>query len=364
MRLTATIGGITVQLMAFSRVSQLMAQAEQDCLFTAASLLVARGEEILFRESYGTLGGPGTARVDDRTLFDLASLTKILATTPAWMKLTEEDAAILERPLTRWFPETPKDKAGITPRRLLGHCSGLPAWCPYYLYSCPKNRQRKEFTRDKILVEPLQYDPGEGTIYSDLGFILLAFIIEAQTGEAWEAYATRMIFEPLGLREDLMFLPRGEEARIALTRKGEPPGLVNDLNARALGGAAGHTGLFGTASAVAAVAAQVLLSLKTDKGFFDRGTTNLFCTRVTAGAESTRALGFDTPAAEGSSSGRLFSPRSVGHTGFTGTSLWIDLETDLIVVLLTNRVFLGESDFRIKSFRPILHDAVSEAVRT
>ena len=350
--------------MDFNTVHLLVAKAEQDCLFTAASLLVARGEEILFRESYGTLGGPGTGRVDERTLFDLASLTKILATTPAWMKLTEEDPDILDRPLTRWFPETPQDKTAITPRRLLAHCSGLPAWRPYYLYSCPKNRQRREFTRDKILAEPLQYVPGEGTIYSDLGFMLLAFIIEAQTGESWEAYATRKIFEPLGVQEDLMFLPLGEEARIALTRRGEPPGLVNDLNARALGRAAGHAGVFGTASAVAAMASQTLLSLKTDKGFFDRGTTNLFCTRVAAGAQSTRALGFDTPAAEGSSSGRLFSPRSVGHTGFTGTSLWIDLETDLIVVLLTNRVFMGESDFRIKSFRPMVHDAVSEAVRT
>jgi CubicO group peptidase (beta-lactamase class C family) len=350
--------------MAFSRVYQLMAEAEQDSLFTAASLLVARGEEILFRGSYGTLGGSATARVDERTLFDLASLTKVLATTPAWMKLTEHDPDILDRPLSRWFPETPRNKAAITPRWLLAHCSGLPAWRPYYLYSCPENRQRKEFTRDKILEEPLQYDPGEDTIYSDLGFMLLAFIIQEQTGEAWEAYATRKIFEPLGVHEDLMFLPRGEEARTALTRKGEPPGLVNDLNARALGGAAGHAGAFGTASAVAAVASQILLSLKTDAGFFDRGITNLFCTRVTAGAESTRALGFDTPEAEGSSSGRFFSSRSVGHTGFTGTSLWIDLETDVIVVLLTNRVFMGESDFRIKSFRPILHDAVREAFRT
>jgi CubicO group peptidase (beta-lactamase class C family) len=133
---------------------------------------------------------------------------------------------------------------------------------------------------------------------------------------------------------------------------------VNDLNARALGGVAGHAGLFGTAKGVAKMAAEILSSLASARGFFDRATTSAFCTGVGPRNGNNRALGFDTPSIEGSSAGHQFSSRSVGHTGFTGTSLWIDPETDVIVVLLTNRVFMGESDFRLTAFRPKLHDTI------
>jgi CubicO group peptidase (beta-lactamase class C family) len=217
---------------------------------------------------------------------------------------------------------------------------------------------RPSYTIQRILTEPLQFAPGQGCLYSDLGFMTLAFIIEADAGTGLARYSREQIFGPLNLADDLMFRPRCQETRIALTRPNEEPGLVNDLNARALGGIAGHAGLFGTAHGVAKLAAEILSSLTTGHGFFDRDTTTTFCTRTGPRNATTRALGFDTPSIEGSSAGHHFSSRSVGHTGFTGTSLWIDPETDLIVVLLTNRVFMGESDFRIAAFRPRLHDTI------
>jgi len=347
--------------MPFSKANQLMTQAMNDQMFTAAILLVGRGDLILFHRAYGTLGGAGTALAGIRTLFDLASLTKVLATTPCWMILTAQNPDVLDRPLSRWFPRCPEDKRGITPKHLLAHRSGLPAWRPYYLYTS-SDLPRGAFTATSILAEPLEYRPDTASIYSDLGFMLLAFIFEHETGHTVESFAKSRIFDPLGLAEDLMFNPHGQERRTALTRKGEPAGLVNDLNARALGGVAGHAGLFGTASGAGRIGAEILSGLKSEHGFFSQAVTRLFCRRVAGGQESTRALGFDTPSVEGSSCGRFFSSNSLGHTGFTGTSLWIDPVQDLVVVLLTNRVFMGESDFRIKAFRPLVHDAVMEEI--
>ena len=166
----------------------------------------------------------------------------------------------------------------------------------------------------------------------------------------------------MGISQDLMFNPNGEERRTARTRPGELPGLVNDLNARALGGVSGHAGLFGTAHAVAAVAAEILAALKSESTLFDPEITRIFCRKVDSVPGCSRALGFDTPSEDGSSSGRFFSAGSLGHTGFTGTSLWIDVERELTVVLLTNRVFMGESDLRIKAFRPAVHDAIMEEI--
>jgi CubicO group peptidase (beta-lactamase class C family) len=277
------------------------------------------------------------------------------------MILTAQSPGVLDQPLNRWFPKCPEDKKGITPKHLLAHSSGLPGWRPYYLYTS-SDLPRSAFTTTKILAEPLEHPPGTASVYSDLGFMLLAFILEHETGHTVESFAKSRIFDPLGLADDLMFNPYGQERRTALTRKREPAGLVNDLNARTLGGAAGHAGLFGTASAAGRIAAEILSSLKSEDGFFSRAVTRLFCRKVPGGQQSSRALGFDTPSVEGSSCGRLFSSNSLGHTGFTGTSVWIDLVQDLVVVLLTNRVLMGESNFRITAFRPLLHDAVMEEI--
>ncbi len=345
--------------MRFSSADKKMSRALREGIFTAAVLLVAKSRNVLFHQTYGVLGQPGTSPTRPETLFDLASLTKVLAVTPSWILMYTGDPRILDLRIGRWFPHVPPDKHSITPRHLLAHASGLPAWRPYYLL--PAHRHTAEDTAARILAEPLEYFPGSACIYSDLGFILLGFIVERETGKKLDEFSRQSIYQPLGLAEDLLFCPENNN-RIAITRVGESPGLVNDLNARSLGGVSGHAGLFGTAKGVATLAGEILSSLKGSGKLFDRENSRLFCSRAGFTPDSSRTLGFDTPSSEGSSSGHLFAKDSVGHTGFTGVSLWIDIPRELIVVLLTNRVFMGESDFRIKEFRPMLHDAVMECV--
>jgi serine-type D-Ala-D-Ala carboxypeptidase len=346
--------------MALTQAHELMVRALAEGMFTGAVLRVSQRGESLLEESYGILGPAGTPRVCSRTLFDLASLTKVMATTPCWMILAAREPGILDLPLSHWFPEAPADKQAITLRLLLAHSSGLPAWRPYYLHGDIGSPE--QLTLERILHEPLAYPLAQGWVYSDLGFILLAAILARETGQPLDAWACENVFEPLGVAGDLLFRPNPDLNPIVWTRPEERAGSVNDLNTRAMGGMSGHAGLFGTGRGVTAIAQEILRSLRSDSSLFDSAVTRAFSTRAGYVAESTRALGFDTPSPEGSSSGSFFPPQSLGHTGFTGTSLWIDPQRALIVTLLTNRVFMGESDNRIKAFRPILHDAIMEAV--
>jgi len=346
--------------MRFDKAHQEMLRGLSECIFTGAVLLVAQGEEVLFHEPYGTHRGPDSPQVTRESLFDLASLTKILATTPAWMVLTSERPQILDQGLESWFPDCPAEKRSITPRHLLAHASGLPAWRPYYLHTVEQS-ERADFTLRKIFAEPLEYPPGQGCVYSDLGFMLLGFLLAAETGQDLMAFTQERIFVPLGLASELIFRPATHEERIVSTRRDDPPGIVNDLNARALGGVAGHAGLLGTAQGAARLMGQIMQCMKREDGFFDNATVQLF-TGPSGFRNCPRALGFDMPGSEAPSCGRFFSANSLGHTGFTGTSAWLDPEKDLVVVLLTNRVYMGESDFRIKQYRPAVHDAVIDGL--
>lgn len=338
------------------RADDLIREALTQRMFTAAAMTVLCNGEIIHQGHYGTLAENSETQVGASTLFDLASLTKVVATTPSWFFLSAKNPQILDIPLTQWFPEVPPDKAGITPRLLLAHSSGLPAWRPYYLMVPATDSWR--FVKQKILNEPLVYEPGKGFLYSDLGFMLLSSIISLETGHTLDQFATAFIYEALGLKNDLMFKPYNESHRVALTRPDDPPGIVNDLNARSLGGVSGHAGLFGTARGVTEMARQVLVSLQSGEAFFDSSTVSEFCALAGLHPESSRGLGFDTNFVTSSSCGVKFSPGSIGHTGFTGTSLWIDPEKELVVTLLTNRVYMGEADFRIKEFRPLVHDSI------
>ncbi len=341
----------------FSVAREVVTEGLAEKIFTAATVFVEVRGEPVWHESFGTVGGPGTAEVAQETLFDLASLTKVLCTTPLWIVLAFRDSGMLDRPITRWFSEAPADKGLITPRLLLAHASGLPAWRPYYLYGYLK-KDIKALVLDKILSDGLEYPPGKGTIYSDLGFMLLGFLTEREKGCSPAESLRNEICAPLGIEHELLFRPDPRKGSLALTRAGEAPGKVHDLTCRALGGITGHAGLFGTARAVYRVGAEVLAALKGRASLFESATVREFCRRAGLVPESTRALGFDTPSAVDSTSGKYFSPQSIGHTGFTGTSLWIDPLKEIIVVLLTNRVFVGEGDTRIKSFRPRFHDAI------
>ena len=345
--------------MPFSQARSILHQAHEDNVFTAAVASVSVKGRCVFLEAIGSLGGPGAPHTTPRTLFDLASLTKIIATTMAWLLMASDDLSVLDAPLSRWLPYPGEDKRTITPRHLLAHASGLPAWRPYYLLRLPE--RPKDFVVAKILSEPLEYPIGDGTLYSDLGFILLAHILETAFDQDFATLCQTRLFRPLGLEQDLMFHPNPAQVPTAWTRFDEPlGGKVNDLNCRALGGAAGHAGLFGTAEGVTRMCRCFMESLASQRGFFAQHAARIFAQRAAIAPGSTRALGFDTPSEIDSSSGRYFSTASLGHTGFTGVSVWMDLEREVVIVLLTNRVIMGEADQRIKRLRPMFHDAVME----
>ncbi len=346
--------------MNLEKTHQLMLQGLEEQIYTGAVLVVFHNKQRVFSRPYGKLGDSETPSVTERTLFDLASLTKILATTPVWIVLASRRPEILDQRISGWFPSTPPDKEKITPRDLLAHISGLPAWRPYYL-SHPK-LSVQQLAKNRILSEPLEYPTGRSSVYSDLGFILLAAIAELESGETFYSLCRKQIYEPLGISHDMMFNPVGQEQRTAWTRRGESPGLVNDLNARALQGVSGHAGLFGTAHAAIEVANEILAGIEGKSALFNQEIARIFCRKVDQVPGCSRALGFDTPSQEASASGRFFSSSSLGHTGYTGTSLWIDPARELIVVLLTNRVFMGEADLRIKAFRPRVHDSIMEEI--
>ncbi|MGC8907577.1 MAG: serine hydrolase domain-containing protein [Desulfomonilaceae bacterium] len=343
--------------MPFSEARSILQHAHQDNVFTAAVASVWVEDRFVFQEAVGSLGGPGTPHATPRAFFDLASVTKVVATTMAWLLMASDDLSVLDAPLSRWLPSAGEDKRAITPRHLLAHASGLPAWRPYYLLRLPE--RPKDFVVAKILSEPLEYPIGERTLYSDLGFILLGYILEAAFEQDFATLCQNRLFKPLGLEHDLMFNPNPAHVPTAWTRFDEPlGGLVNDLNCRALRGVAGHAGLFGTADGVTRMCRAFMQSLVSPHGFFAQEAARIFAQRAAIAAGSTRALGFDTPAEVDSSSGRYFSPFSLGHTGFTGVSVWMELERQIVIVLLTNRVIMGEADQRIKRLRPMFHDAV------
>jgi CubicO group peptidase (beta-lactamase class C family) len=287
------------------------------------------------------------------TIYDLASLTKVLATTPRAMQATEAGALALEDTVARYLPEwRGGDRESVTIADLLDHASGLTAYLPFFR----DHQGRDEFQR-AICTLPLEYAPRSQSIYSDLGFILLGFIL-ADVGFPLEEFR---------LNEEL----RQDECRFRLQpddRAGCAPteldlwrgrllqGEVHDENAWALGGAAGHAGMFGTASAVGTFAREVLNGLAGETTFARPETFARFA-RKSVVPGSSRALGWDTMLPT-SSCGTRLSPRAIGHTGFTGTSLWVDPELDLYVVFLTNRVHPARDNNGIQPVRRALHDAI------
>jgi uncharacterized protein YbbC (DUF1343 family)/CubicO group peptidase (beta-lactamase class C family) len=297
------------------------------------------------------------------TLYDLASLTKVVATTTMAMILVDEGRLDLDRPVREFLPgfQGP-GKEAVTVRHLLTHSSGLEALAPFF-----REIRGKEAYVERIQAMDLVYPTGSRSVYSDPGIILLGAILEQVAGQPLEVFVEERVFKPLGMREIRFRPPPGLRPRIAPTE--EDPwrgrlvhGEVHDENAFAMGGVASHAGLFGTAGDLARFAQMLLNGGVLDgRRIVSRETVELF-TRRAGIPDSTRALGWDTKSAEGSSAGTLFSDRSFGHTGFTGTSLWIDPERQLYVILLTNRVHPTRENNLIREVRPAVADAVVRAL--
>jgi serine-type D-Ala-D-Ala carboxypeptidase len=361
-----------------SSLDRLFTEALMARTFSGASLLVARPDLILFHKTWGQTQHGGCA-VDARTLFDLASLTKPLVTAPLCMHAVSQGKFALDDTLSLFFSRNllPPEKKAITIRQLLSHSSGLPAYEPFYRELIFIEAPRRQVALlEKVLRAPLVSEPGTSTCYSDLGFMLLCMILEVVYGSPIDHVASQ--FLPNGTLGFCRLLvptdPTLPPERLAATgsvfaatedcpwRKRLLAGEVHDENAYCLGGVAGHAGLFGTAHGVFELLAflwKVYRGIVRD-GLWTPEVVQEFWTRHSAAPEATWMLGYDTPSLENSSAGNHFSPRSLGHLGFTGTSFWFDLDQEILIVLLTNRVYPTRENERLKRFRPAVHNLVME----
>jgi CubicO group peptidase (beta-lactamase class C family) len=345
-------------------LDKLVKTALEEAVAPGVSIAVGRNGHIAYMKGYGTIdwNRPGSPAVDTNTLYDLASLTKVIATTTVAMILEEGGQLDLGRTVGSYLPEfnTP-EKAHITVRQLLTHSSGLEAGANIYRSA----RGREQYIQ-QISARPLEYTPGTNMIYSDWNMIVLQLVMERITGKTLDVLATEKIFRPLGMT-DTQFQPSITlRARIAPTqvddgRGGLLWGTVHDENAWAIGGVAGHAGLFSTARDLALFSMMILNGGEGANGIRIAKPATIARWTSRQGRESTRTLGWDSPDG-GSSAGQFFSPWSFGHTGFTGTSIWIDPEKDLFVVVLTNRVNPTQNNTRHVQLRRDVADAVQQAV--
>ncbi|HJR65373.1 MAG TPA: serine hydrolase domain-containing protein [Gemmatimonadaceae bacterium] len=301
-------------------------------------------------------------RPDERTLWDLASLTKVVGMTTAMMQLVEQDRVELDAPVVRYLPEfAGEGKEGVTIRHLLTHSSGLPSWRPLY-----KEAMAADTAVAIVLATPLDTVPAARMVYSDLGAILLGKVVERVSGEALDAYLARHVFGPLGMTSTMYRPDASLRGRIAPTefdpwRQRHIRGEVHDENAFMLGGVSGHAGLFSTAADLARFARMMLAGGTLDGVRILRPSTIAQFTAVQDPGLSHRALGWETPSGR-NSAGHRMSARAFGHTGFTGTSMWMDPEAGVFVILLTNRVNPSRQNTRISQVRVALADAVMAAL--
>jgi CubicO group peptidase (beta-lactamase class C family) len=359
--------------LSWQSLAQLLEEGRDQGVYSAAVALVGRNGEPLWQGAAGRASrNPENPPVTPDTIFDLASLTKPLATALALMLLAHRGLLTLATTLGDVLPVPwlPSDKRPLTLKSLLTHRAGLPAWRPFYekVLAAPL-AERPFLLAHLAAAEPLEYQPETATLYSDLGFMILQAVVEQVSGQDLDFWCRRELYQPLGL-DVLGFQPKSrlpwEQFTWAATEEATTPGCpaigdVHDDNARAAGGVAGHAGLFGTGTEVFALAAWLYRAYhgQVEGLGISPKVVRQFLTPVAPGA---RTPGFDVPTPGQSSAGRYFSPRSVGHTGFTGTSFWLDLEQGQMVVLLTNRVHMSRENDHIKAFRPRFHEAASRAL--
>lgn len=373
--------------MDFQPVEIAFQEAVAQGVFPGAVVLVTKDGEIVFEQAFGSRSlVPEKTPLKPNTIFDLASLTKPLATTVAIMILVREKKIRLDDQITRFIPMFGVfGKSSATFRQMLNHSSGLPAWKPFHeeIVKMEKagrinfvaSRAAKSFVYEQIHREKPLSAPGAQGLYSDLGFMILGESVEVLSNAMLERFCQDRIFKPLGLRStafvDLTQLRTRRlqpvEEMIAPTencpwRKKILCGEVHDDNAYAMGGVAGHAGLFSSARDIHALLACLNRCLHGKDDFLSKALLEEFLAKDEKVPNSTCALGWDTPSPDKSASGANFSPRSVGHLGFTGTSIWWDIEKNCHIILLSNRVHPTRKNEKIKDFRPHVHDLIMKVM--
>jgi CubicO group peptidase (beta-lactamase class C family) len=341
--------------------------SQADSAYPGAVVAVGRHGRLVLLSAAGHYGDDDPRPIDPSTIFDLASLTKVIGLTTACMILVDEGRLDLDAPVRAYVPVfhgPMKDQ--VTIRQLLTHSAGMHWWRPMF-------REATDRPSVLALVDTTALDttPGTRFVYSDLGAILLMQVVERITGERIDHYLARRVFAPLGMTATRFLPPKGWRARIAPTeidtvfRHRLIRGEVHDENAGRMGGVSGHAGLFSNTPDLARFAEWLLSTRATGstQPALRAKTVQAFTTRQGIPAGSTRALGWDTPSDSGySSAGAQLSRRSFGHTGFTGTSIWMDPDRDLFVILLSNRVNPTRANTKILQVRATVADLAAEAV--
>jgi CubicO group peptidase (beta-lactamase class C family) len=348
----------------FREPFQLLQNAIREGAFPGCSVAVTQHGKIVAWKGLGRFTYETTSpEVMRDTVFDLASVTKVVATTAMAMVLYERGLLDLDMPIVSVLPEfsTPDERRrSVTLRMLLAHSSGLPAYERLFL----RAHTRQELL-DAAQAMPLRADPGTQAEYSDIGFIVLGKALEKLADDTLDHFCRREIFGPLGMSHTMFNPPVASRAHIPPTvndrefRRRIVQGEVHDENASVLGGVAGHAGLFAPAHDVALFAQAMLNG---GRPILRPEIVRLFTRREQSPPRTSRALGWDTPSSP-SQSGKFFSSSSFGHLGYTGTSLWIDPERQLSITLLTNRTWPDCSNQAIKHVRPQFHDAMIEAFK-
>jgi len=349
---------ITVQQQSNGRFQSVVdyLQSQVDSAFPGAVVAVGSHDSVVLLAAVGHYGADDRRPVTTETVYDLASLTKVIGLTTAAMMLVDDGKLDLDAPVQRYVPAFQgPNKERVRIRHLLTHSSGLPAWRPLYAESADR-----EHALALVDTTPLVRQPGDTFVYSDLGAMVLAQAVQAVSGQRLDDFLAARLFGPLGMTATRYLPPESWRSRIAPTENDTVfrhrllRGEVHDENAGRLGGVSGHAGLFSTAPDLATFARWLLRLRRTDSLHVRE-----FTQRQGIPPGSSRALGWDTPS-ENSSAGTKMGPNAFGHTGFTGTSIWFDPDQGLFIILLTNRVNPTRANTRIFQVRRRVADLVNE----
>jgi CubicO group peptidase (beta-lactamase class C family) len=367
--LAVTFGATAAQGQSFAEIDAAVRDGIQKGIYPGAVVIIGRRDSLLYARGYGHFTWSPSSPVPspDSTIWDIASITKVVSTTSVAMRLVDQGKLDLDAPVRRYLPRfSGGPKSQVTVRMLLDHTSGLKSYVPFYV----KARRSRSRSIDLLYAQPLVRAPGDSAEYSDLNALFLGLVVEKVSGVPLDQLARREVFAPLGMTQTMYKPPSSLKRRIVPSGlwRGRPvPGDLNDQNAVAMGGVAGHAGVFSSGMDLARYAQVWLRSGAGPKGqWVSPETMRRFL--VKGPRTGSRLLGWDTPEAkpdEPSVFGSLISEATYGHTGFTGTELWVDPARDLFLVFLTNRAFdprIRESLKELKVVRAALSDATVRLV--